>query len=462
MLIFKFEFFKSNVNKTISAGFLVTSIFYYLYGSPFTLFVAVISFLLLYGLHTSIPIRNLTYALPSAFLNYFSGIGDFFNSLLSPKGQKKKHLKIFRLLRIIAFPFFLILFFLMLYSIGSSYFSDAVDTFFVAFEEVIKSIGNYIDFIAILLGVLGVVLRVIHSLNPKENSFSDIEKKGNDILKRSRKKGVRRFRAMDLSVELKSAVFLFASLSFMLMIVLFLEAKNIWIDFEWGEELLKEMVREGTYVLIFSILLSMAISLYYFRGNINFHPKNKLLRILANIWLSLNGLMVISVFIRNYYYISYFGLAYKRIGVLFFLLLCLVGLYTMFIKINKVKSTFYVSKVNSLAAYLTLVLICSVNWDVVIAKYNLENYNHSFVHLPYMAELSDKALPYLVLSDKQIEEIESKQVENIPFVKRGYFDEVGYKDRIERRINQFKSSYADRHWLERTWAEDQAYKKLVD
>ena len=350
----------------------------------------------------------------------------------------------------------------MLYSIGSSYFSDAVDTFFVAFEEVIKSIGNYIDFIAILLGVLGVVLRVIHSLNPKENSFSDIEKKGNDILKRSRKKGVRRFRAMDLSVELKSAVFLFASLSFMLMIVLFLEAKNIWIDFEWGGELLKEMVREGTYVLIFSILLSMAISLYYFRGNINFHPKNKLLRILANIWLSLNGLMVISVFIRNYYYISYFGLAYKRIGVLFFLLLCLVGLYTMFIKINKVKSTFYVSKVNSLAAYLTLVLICSVNWDVVIAKYNLENYNHSFLHLPYMAELSDKALPYLVLSDKQIEEIESKQVENIPFVKRGYFDEVGYKDRIERRINQFKSSYADRHWLERTWAEDQAYKKLVD
>ncbi len=111
LLIFKFEFFKSNVNKTISAGFLVTSIFYYLYGSPFTLFVAVISFLLLYGLHTSIPIRNLTYALPSAFLNYFSGIGDFFNSLLSPKGQKKKHLKIFRLLRIIAFPFFLILFF---------------------------------------------------------------------------------------------------------------------------------------------------------------------------------------------------------------------------------------------------------------------------------------------------------------------------------------------------------------
>jgi len=250
---------------------------------------------------------------------------------------------------------------------------------------------------------------------------------------------------MDLSVELKSAFFLFASLSFMLMIVLFLEAKNIWIDFEWGGELLKEMVREGTYVLIFSILLSMAISLYYFRGNINFHPKNKLLRILANIWLSLIGLMVISVFIRNYYYISYFGLAYKRIGVLFFLLLCLVGLYTMFIKINKVKSTFYVSKVNSLAAYLTLVLICSVNWDVVIAKYNLENYNHSFVHIPYMAELSDKALPYLVLSDKQIEEIESKQVENIPFVKRGYFDEVGYKDRIERRINQIKSSYADRH-----------------
>ena len=110
------------------------------------------------------------------------------------------------------------------------------------------------------------------------------------------------------------------------------------------------------------------------------------------------------------YYVQYFGLAYKRIGVVFFLVLCLVVLVTLVLKIYKVKSLFYVLRINALAVYITLVGICIFNWDVIIAKYNFGHYQTAFIHLPYMSSLSDKVLPYLQVSEAMIEEIEDKQI----------------------------------------------------
>jgi hypothetical protein len=137
-----------------------------------------------------------------------------------------------------------------------------------------------------------------------------------------------------------------------------------------------------------------------------------------------------------------------------------VGLVTLVIKIYKLKSTYYIIRVNSLAAYTALVALCAVNWDVYIAKYNFSHYKTAFVHLPFMADLSDKALPYLQVTDEQIAEIESKQVEKNPFAKRGYFEEIGYKQKMEDRIISFKTSYKKKHWLERRWAESKAYDLL--
>jgi hypothetical protein len=77
-----------------------------------------------------------------------------------------------------------------------------------------------------------------------------------------------------------------------------------------------------------------------------------------------------------------------------------------------------------------------------------------------MSSLSDKTLPYLSLTDDQIAEIENKQVEHIPFARRGYFKDVDYKNKIEVRIRKFKEDVGSRHWLESVWAEDKAYQKL--
>ncbi|MGB0850744.1 MAG: DUF4173 domain-containing protein [Bacteroidia bacterium] len=459
LAIFKTEFFKPMLHKVVSLGFLLTTVFYYLYASPFTLFVAFLSFLLLIGLHTSSSFRNLLLAIPNSFVNYFAAYSDFFESFRGRK-KHKLNLGLGRILRIITLPLFIVLLFIAMYSVGSTFFSEVIGDFFSMFDDLFTKIAKYIDIAAVFVGVLGLLFGVLHSLGFRTTSLSELDSKQSDILSRVRSNIRRRFKTMDLSLEYKSGLFLLSTLSLLLAILLFGEIKNIWFNFEWGGELLKELVHEGTYVLIVAILISMAVTMYYFRKNLNFYKSNKPLKTLAYIWIVLNALLVVSVLVRNIYYIQFFGLAYKRIGVMFFLALCVVGLLTIFIKISKVKSSFFVTRVNAFAAYVTLVVICFVNWDGVIAKYNFSHYKTSFVHLPFMSNLSDKTLPYLRLSDTEMEEIESKQVETIPFAKRGYFKDVDYQNKIEHRIEKFKEAQEERHWLESVWAEDKAIELL--
>ena len=106
-----------------------------------------------------------------------------------------------------------------------------------------------------------------------------------------------------------------------------------------------EFVHEGTWLLVFSVFLSAAIALFFFKGNLNYFSKNKWLKRLTIVWIAQNLVMVISVMLRNYWYITYFGLAYKRIAVLFFLLLTMIGLITIIIKILNKKSSYYLWRV---------------------------------------------------------------------------------------------------------------------
>ena len=72
------------------------------------------------------------------------------------------------------------------------------------------------------------------------------------------------------------------------------------------------------------------------------------------LWVVQNFILGISVFLRNYHYISFHGLAYKRIGVIVFLVLVLIGLVTLFVKLRERKSFFYLVRVNGWAAFAVL------------------------------------------------------------------------------------------------------------
>ncbi len=135
---------------------------------------------------------------------------------------------------------------------------------------------------------------------------------------------------------------------------------------------LRYSVHFGTFALIFSIVIAMSLLFYYFKGDLNFVEQSEKLRFLAYVWIGQNALMVLAVAARNYLYISHYGLAYKRVGMIFFLLLVLFGLYTMFLKIKN-KTTFtYVFHLNTWAVYAIFVVIAAFNWDAIITDYNLK------------------------------------------------------------------------------------------
>ena len=95
-------------------------------------------------------------------------------------------------------------------------------------------------------------------------------------------------------------------------------------------------VHNGINALIASIIIAIIIILYFFRGNLNFYKNNKKLKVVTFIWIFLNLILVINIVIKDCQYIYYFGFTYKRIGVLVYLLLTLIGLFTTFIKVHRI------------------------------------------------------------------------------------------------------------------------------
>jgi hypothetical protein len=111
-------------------------------------------------------------------------------------------------------------------------------------------------------------------------------------------------------------------------------------------------------------------------------------------------LLAFSVGVRNYHYISHFGLAYKRIGVFIFLFLTAIGLVTMFLKVRDKRTSYFLFFNNSWAIYLVLMSLTCLNWDVMITRYNLANADKAELDISFLlAEVSDKNLWLLEEAD---------------------------------------------------------------
>jgi hypothetical protein len=242
----------------------------------------------------------------------------------------------------------------------------------------------------------------------------------------------------------------------LIMILNIIDISFVWIGFDSSRvDNLAYFVHEGTYYLIFSILLSMTILLFYFRGNLNFYKNNYFLKFLAYLWIVQNGIMAISVMLRNYYYINYYyALSYKRIGVMIFLLLVFTGLITMFIKIYSKKTLFYLLKVNSTAAFIVMILIGSLSWDYHIAQFNLLNPDKVEIDAAYLFTLSDDVLPVLD--------------ENKNVIDRDIMFREGFRRYIQNgvmelkyRKNRFIEKQAKYSWLSWNYA-DYSIKEYIE
>lgn len=203
--------------------------------------------------------------------------------------------------------------------------------------------------------------------------------------------------------EWQIAIVSFASLNVLLFLVNAIDISWIWIGFDPADvDNLSSFVHEGTYVLIFSILLSMGVVLYFFKGGLNFFRPGPA-QILAWLWLLQNAVLAVSVAFRNYHYIAAnHAITYKRIGVFVFLLFVIIGLISLFLKLKHKWRVYKILQVNVMAVFIGFNLLAWCNWDEWIVRYNLRNPVKAHIEYEYLLSLSDKVLDDLLLHRDQM------------------------------------------------------------
>jgi hypothetical protein len=281
--------------------------------------------------------------------------------------------------------------------------------------------------------------------------FADHESRFGEFIRRQRDRvaslAVRRpdfrtvsFRAMDLRKEYLAALAVFGLVNVLLLLVNIIDINWLWFGFVPGPKFnLTQFVHEGTYVLILSILLAMGIVLWFFRRNLNFYaPGLTALRWGATVWVVQNAILAVSVGLRNYYYILHCGLAYKRIGVYGFLLLTFFGLATVLLKIWQRRSAYSLVRLNAVAVYAVLLLLAAGNWEVWIARYNLQSRFRS-IDIGFLLDMPGRVLPTLLARREVIDRVPHLSTE----------DEYGSTVSITAADAQKRLDDAAAHWLAR-------------
>ncbi len=395
-----------------------------------------------------------------------------FNELRTPKITGGSVINRIWRARIFIIPIFIVILFTGIYSLSNPIFSNLTDDFFNFLDRYILRWITEVNFALTFTFMLGLMLANTIWLRAKNEDVANRDATATETLARQRKKQRYTGRMMDLKNEYRAALFLLFALNAIILVLNITDIIWVWFGFKWEGQFLKNFVHEGTYLLIVSILISILLVLYYFRNNLNFYSKNNLLKYLSYAWLAQNAFLALSVGMRNFWYIHYFALAYKRIGVFVFLLLTLYGLYTVYIKVKSGKSAFYLYRANAYAWLVVLTLTSVINWDILIAQYNFGHADKAYLHLNFMAGLSDTALPY---TDKPLEEVKKMKLaqpneySSFEFSDSGsgsfsrnnlYLTPEQYCERVQAHKQIFIQYWENTRWQEWNWAEYNAYRNL--
>lgn len=255
-------------------------------------------------------------------------------------------------------------------------------------------------------------------------------------------------RLFKLDTEHLTGAILFVVLNLMLLLLNGLDIAYLWIDGKLPEGMKhKEFVHDGVGALIASLIFAIIIMLYYFRGRLNYHSKNKTLKTLAYVWIAQNIFMIISTAYRNNMYIEESGISYKKIGLYVYLMLCLIGLITTYIKISKNKTNMYLVRVNPWCYYGIMVVSCLINWDVYITDFNL---NKAFkenkkLEKYYLADLSFKNLPQLLMLPDSVKSYDDYEARDYYFALRGtYFS--SFKIALDKKLFNFMKDMQNPGW----------------
>jgi hypothetical protein len=369
--------------------------------------------LLLVVVFTQFLHRSVWFAAASAFGNYLLFVFSFLEDVSQVKKDGIKSTGIKKILQFSIIPLMIAGVFILIYSFSNTVFQDVVNSIGMALQRFFTRFFDWFNWQRLGFLMLGLFITGGLLLKMRSNYFSEKEFiKHNDLWRR--KHNLKRWKSsvmfdllslfmgrfangmLALKNENAVGIISLVLLNVLLFFINTIDITYVWFGFTYSSNInLTEYVHEGAGMLIFSIVLAMLVLLFFFRGNLNFYTKNKWLRYGAYGWIFQNAVLVVSVLLRDYYYIQHMGLAYKRIGVLVFLLMVLMGLITVFIKIHQRKTAYYLWRVNGWFGIILLVAASCVHWDETIAMYNLSHKNAIPVDVKFLLSLSDKTLPLL-------------------------------------------------------------------
>jgi hypothetical protein len=365
--------FKNKRTLIYSGLYLVTGLAVFFHDSLVAVIANFVAFFTLIGL--------LSEHKSSIYVNWLNGLyttiaglfhRNFSINEATQKVEPKKDVDYLHLAKLILIPGIIVIIFIALYRNGNPLFSEFI-------EEI--DLG-FINFQWLLLAGLGYYLfSNIHKPIEVEPATELDLKTGNTLVKTDL------FSIPKLKKENQLGIILIALLNVLIVLFLITDVTFIITNTEIRGSVFSAQVHSGINALIASIVIAIIILLYVFRGDINFFKENKTLKQLAFAWIILNIILVLSIATKNCQYIYYFGLTYKRIGVLVYLTLTVTGLITTLLKIDKVKNIWYLLRVNTKAAFIVLIIASTVNWD-----YHITNYNFKYaksMDINYLIELSN-------------------------------------------------------------------------
>lgn len=412
-----------------------------IYGNNLSLIANMISLGILSGLSLNSK-SSVIFSLIASFVSPFHIIPDTME-----KWQNRTLNKVdpsYRKIILILIPLLITLLFFFIYKASNTLFND--------FTKKLNFDFISMSWITFTLG--GLVLLYGFFYHKKFKSLSDFDEVTSNKLEHDR---ITNFSFFGKNISIRDEDFsgklLFLSLNVMLLIVNGLDFNFLFITGELPKDIsYSQFVHQGTGALIISILIAIAIILYYFRGALNFYQENKTIKILACLWVFQNALMLVSTAFRNNLYIHEYGLTDKRIGVYVYLLLTLIGLATTFIKIMNVKSNMFLFRINGWIFYGVLIISCLLNYDMIITNYNIhtakvrdEKYllTLSNVNLPQMVNLSEVIAIEKMALVKQLPVSQKWEVENHD---KEYYPYVDFNLLLSRKLYDFQTLHAKRSW----------------
>jgi Leucine-rich repeat (LRR) protein len=448
---------RSGVWLLVAMGALISSFFIFLYSSPLSICANVVSLLLLSSLSINSKVSFFTaifQSLSSISLSIIFVIMDWVEKKQSSPVNNKKR------------PFYVKFFLLLiplLIAVVFFFFYQSANPLFYNFTKDIN-----LDFISIswILFTLSAFFIMYSFYNIKRlQYFSDLDVQM--PLELSQEIAARKSflnSLMKIDTENLSGIILFSMLNGLLLLLNILDLNYLWFDGKLPEGIThKAFVHDGVGMLITSIVLAIIIILFYFRGAVNYYHNNKWIKRMAYVWIIQNLFMIFSTAYRNNMYIQESGLSYKKIGVYVYLLLTIVGLVSTFIKVYRIKTNWYLFKINAFLYYIFLIIACMPNWDVIITDYNIYKCvkENKKLEKYFLVDLSYKNLPQLFLLPSQIANADDFVARDYYNNSRGVFFNNFHSGR-SRKLYDFLETYYSLSWKSFCFEKSRTYNDLLE